>query len=273
MKKVSSIAICVLVLCSVLLVVNIGTVMAFNESYSFLEYTTVENAVTIDGAWTTPDEWHDGPLMLCGPTANVGKFVYKLTSDLATQYLMQFDLEFADNTNDPGDVWQICVDGPASASATAPQTTGYKIEIVGHTTLTVYVGTGSGWATTTTTAVTWDDGLGTSPQDPSTHYIGEIQFDKIVLAGDGSWAASAPGSTYGAGPYGVRVAMYDASNPSQGWIAWPPTSSADNPSSWGVISDISMGAYPEVLTIGVMLALSTVAVIVSIRYFRKPPKL
>jgi hypothetical protein len=271
MKKTSSIVFCVLVLCSVLLVVTIGTVMAYNESYSFLEYTTVENAVTIDGAWTTGDEWHDGPVMQVGATENVGKFVYKLTSDLATQYLMQFDLEFADSTNDAGDRWQICIDGPESASATAPQATGYKIEVEGHTTLRVYKGTGTGWTETTTTAVTWKDGLGTSPHDPSTHYIGEIQFDKIVLAGEGSWASSAPGSSYGVGPYGVRVAMYDAS--SDTWAAWPPASSADNPSSWGVISDISMGAYPEVLTISVMLVLSTSAVVISLRYFRKPKKL
>lgn len=257
-------------LCSALLIVNIGTVMAYNSSYSFLEYTSNANAVTIDGKWTIADEWHDAPLMLLGPTANVGKFMYKLTSDLATQYLMQFCLEFADNTNDANDVFQICIDGPGSASATAPQATGYKIEVVGHTTLTVYKGTGTGWSTVTTTAVTQSNSLGTSPHDPANHYICEIQFDKIVLAGAGSWAASAPGSTYGAGPYGVRVAMYD---PGQGWVAWPPASSADNPSSWGIISDISMGTYPEGLTVGLMLALSSVAVVVSARYFRKPPKL
>ena len=125
--------------------------------------------------------------MQVGPTENVGKFMYKLTSDLETYYWVQFCLEFADSTNDAGDRWQICVDGPASASATAPQTTGYKIEIEGHTTLKVYVGTGSGWSETTTTAVTWKDSLvASSPHDPSTHYIGEIQFDKIVLAGEGS---------------------------------------------------------------------------------------
>jgi hypothetical protein len=67
--------------------------------------------------------------------------------------------------------------------------------------------------------------------------------------------------------------MYDDSNPSQGWVSWPPASSADNPSTWGIISDISFDDVPEVLTIGVMLVLSTAAVIVSLRYFRKPSKL
>ena len=75
MKRNKSIAIVMLVLCSALLIVNVGTVMAYNESYSFLEYTTVENEVTIDGKWTTPDEWHDAPLMQVGPTENLGKFI------------------------------------------------------------------------------------------------------------------------------------------------------------------------------------------------------
>jgi len=259
-----------LVLCSALLIVNVGTVMAYNETYSFLEYTTADNVVTIDGRWTTADEWHDAPLMQVGPTPNVGKFMYKLAGDITTIFNMQFCLEFADNTNDATDVYQICIDGPASASATAPQATSYKIEIVGHTTLTVYKGTGSGWSTMTTSAVTSSNTLATSPHDPANHYICEIQFDKQVLAGADGWAASAPGSTYGAGPYGIRVAMYD---PGQGWVAWPPTSTADNPSTWGVISDISMGSYPEGLTVGLMLALSSVAVVVSARYFRKPKKL
>ena len=258
-----------LVLCSALLIVNIGTVMAYNESFSFLEYTSNANEVVIDGKWTTGDEWHDGPCQYMG-TPQKGLFVYKLSGDITTIFLMQFDLEFADGTNDATDVFQICIDGPDSASATAPQANSYKIEIVGHATLTVYKGTGTSWAPYTTTAVTWSNSLATSPHDPATHYICEIQFDKQVLAGAESWAANAPGSTYGVGPYGIRVAMYD---PAQGWAAWPPASTADNPSTWGVISDISMGVYPEGLTVGLMLAVSSVAVVISIRYFRKPPKL
>jgi len=81
-----------------------------------------------------------------------------------------------------------------------------------------------------------------------------------------NWGASYP-------PYGFRIAMYDASNPSQGWVSWPPTSTDTNPTGWGQINGYNMDAYPEGLTVGLMLALSTVAVAVSARYFRKPPKL
>jgi hypothetical protein len=66
--------------------------------------------------------------------------------------------------------------------------------------------------------------------------------------------------------------MYDASNAAQGWVAWPPTNET-NPSRWGSIPTYEAAPAPEGLTIGVMLAVSAVAVVVSIRYFRKPPKL
>jgi len=55
---------------------------------------------------------------------------------------------------------------------------------------------------------------------------------------------------------------------------WPPYSSANVPNDYGYLdADISGGTIPEGLTIGVMVLLSSVAVVVSIRYFRKPPKL
>ncbi len=264
------IAVCMIVLCSVLLIVNVGTVLAYNDSYAFMEYTTQVNPVTVDGRWTTADEWHDGPVMNVGPNPNMGKFVYKINSDMTSVYIMEFDLEFADSTNDATDVFQICIDGAGSATATAPAATSYKIEFVGHTTLTVYKGTGTAWAPYTTTAVTAASTLATSPHDPASHYICEIVFDKQVLAGADGWAGQAPSATYGQGPYGIRIGMYD---PVQGWVSWPPASSADNPSTWGEINEISIGAFPEGLTIGVMLLVSSVAAVVSIRYFRKPTKL
>jgi hypothetical protein len=52
---------------------------------------------------------------------------------------------------------------------------------------------------------------------------------------------------------------------------WPPESSADVPNDYGY-SVISYDTIPEGLTIGVMLLLSTVAVVVGTRYFRKRPK-
>jgi hypothetical protein len=177
-------------------------------------------------------------------------------------YAPTFLIEFADTTNNAGDIWQICFDG-GSAGGAAPTATCNKIEITGHTTLTSFVGTGTAWSPMTT-VVTWKDSITTSPHDPANHYILEFTFDKAQW----SWGANPP-------PVALRIAMYDASNPSQGWVSWPPASTDTNPSSYGNIAtyDTAMGPAPEGLTVGLMLALSAVAVVVSTRYFRKPPKL
>ena len=260
MKRTSSIAFCILVLCSLLLLVNVGTTMASEPGYSITEWYISDNAVTIDGNWTNANEWRDATTQTISPTA---KFEYKIDAT-GGGLLMTWLVEFSDKTNDAGDRWQICIDGNADGGA-APNANDNKWEIEGHTTLKQYVGTGTGWATQATTGITWKDKLTTSPHDPATHYILEFQIDKNAYAG--GWGANPP-------PEGIRVAMYDASNAAAGWQAWPPESiSKDNPARWGLIADFVMGAAPEGLTIGVMLALSSVAVVVSIRYFRKRPKL
>ena len=181
--------------------------------------------------------------------------------DTTAGYRMAFLIEFADNTNDAGDRWQICFEG-GSAGAAAPSADCNKFEIEGHTTLKTYVGTGTAWAVMTNPTVTWANTLATSPHDPATHWIFELTFDKAQFG----WGASPP-------PQGIRIAMYDASNPAQGWVAWPPTSTDTNPAGWGSIADYEMGAAPEGLTVGLMLAVSSVAVVVSLRYFRKQPKI
>jgi hypothetical protein len=256
MKRTSSIAVCILLLCSLLLLVNVGTIKASAPGYSYTEYYS-GTTVTIDGKWTTTDEWHDVTTQRIG-TPQVGVFEYKM--DVTSGYVMTWLLEFADKTNDAGDRWQICIDG-SNDGGSAPNANDVKVEIEGHTTLKFYVGTGTGWSAATATA-TWKDSLTTSPHDPATHWVLEIGFDKTQW----TWGANPP-------PHGVRVAMYDASNPAQGWVAWPPTSTDTNPSGWGLIADYTAAPAPEGLTIGVMLLVSSVAAVVSIRYFRKPRKL
>jgi hypothetical protein len=233
--------------------------MAYTAGYELTEYFGAE-PVVLDGKWTTADEWHGTTVQNLGSVANLGKFEYEMDSSSGT-YLMSFLVEFADSTNDAGDVFQLCLNG--GVDTTAPTAEDFKIEIQGHTTLKVYTGNGTGWTQTTTTAVTWANSLTTSPLDPANHWIAEFQVDKAVLA---DWGANPP-------PENVRVACYDASNPSQGFVSWPPTSSADSSSTWGVINNYSMGQAPEGLAVGVMLSLSVIAVIVSARYFRKSPKL
>jgi hypothetical protein len=179
------------------------------------------------------------------------------------EYWMSWLLDFSDNTTDADDIWQLCIDGPVSGG-TAPQTDHWKIEIQGHTTLKMYSGTGTGWvenASAPISSIRWNNSLtATGGVFNYPHWILEIQVNK---GGLGAWGANPP-------PEAFRIAMFDASNASQGWIAWPPTS-ADVPDDWGLIGSYG-STIPESLSFGVVVLLSSVAVAVGFHWLRKRPK-
>jgi len=234
--------------------------MAFADGYAVQECWS--SPVTVDGKWTTPDEaWCtavEGISLARFGTPQKGLFVF--LCDTANAYAPQILVEFADSTNDPGDIIQVCINGGTETSA--PTADDFKIEIQGLTTKKVYAGTGTGWAESATAlaAVTMAATRTTSAHDPAPHVIAEFIISKATLA---SWGGNAP-------PQGLRIACYDASTGV--WTSWPPASSADVSSTWGQNSTYTTET-PEGLTIGIMLLVSSVAVVVSIRYFRKPPKL
>ena len=260
MKKIFSIAFCVLLLCSLLLMVNVGSVLATEAGYSITE-AYGGTGITLDGKWggTNGSEWISITSWLEKkfPTAANARFGYQMA--MGDAYLLSWIVEFHDTTNDAGDVWRICIDGSADGGAT-PNANDHKIEVTGHTTMKVYIGNGTGWAPQTTTAVRWNESLTTSPFDAVNHYVLEVQADK---GGLGEWGANPP-------PHGLFVGMYDASNPSQGWVMWPPTS-ADNPARWGIIADY-VSEVPEGLSLAVAVALSSVAIVIGSIYLRKKPK-
>jgi len=260
MKRILSVAFSILMLCSLLLLINVGTTMAYEEDYVIVEYY-VTSQVTVDGLWSG-GEWDDCWLEHGRFNITNARFAFKMDTNQGP-YLMSWIVEFPDNTTDAEDIWQICIDGAADGGA-APAVGDHKIEIVGHTTLTVYEGTGTGWGVQTTTAVTWADSLTTSPHDAVTHYVLEVQVDKLALTGEGGWGENPP-------PHGIYVAMYDASNASQGWVSWPPTG-PDNPERYGAIGGASGDPIPESLSVGVVVLLSSVAVAVSFYLLRKRPK-
>ncbi len=101
--------------------------------------------------------------------------------------------------------------------------------------------------------------IAASPASATPHWIIEMKFDKTgAIAGTGI-------------PSCFRLQTYDASAGGAGTLMWPPMSTTDAPDSYGYIdADISGGTIPEGLTVGIMLLVSTVAVIVGARYFRKP---
>jgi hypothetical protein len=261
MKRVLTISFAMLML-SCILLAGTGTIKASEAGYNVIEAYQTAMAVTVDGNWAT-GEWDDCWIeYISNGTVTDDRFAYKMDSGTGTYY-MSWLFDFSDNTTDAGDIWQLCIDGVPGDNSTAPSADCTKIEITGHTTMTVYQGDGADWveAASLATAIVWADNM-TVHDIPFNypHYCLEIQADKAAL---GAWGANPP-------PNGFRVAMYDASNPSQGWIAWPPTSE-DDPSSWGLIYTYDT-TVPEGFSIGLVVLLSSIAVAVGFYVLRKRPK-
>jgi hypothetical protein len=256
MKKDLFAAFSLLMLCSLLLITTVGTVMAGNEDYAIIEYWT-QVAPTFDGEWTSPDEWTDGQHV---QIADAGMFTYTadimLTSSMNSQFLVEF---FADTTDDAEDYWQICVD-PANGGGSAPGSGYGRVDIVGHTEIVCYEGSGSGWTEIAAESdVEWANSITDTPLDSTAHWILEIQFNKE----SGAMQLGQP-------PNGLRIAFYDADTDTL--TAWPPGSDVNNPDTWGVIPTYSMDPIPESIGFGVAALLSSIAVAVSFYLLRKRPK-
>jgi hypothetical protein len=208
---------------SSLLLLGAGMVTAVNPAYPTTIYMG-KAASTIDGYWTTSTEWDDAARPLAMNTAS---FVFRNKWSMVTtggfkifdQYLVEFT---SDSTNDAGDYVQICYDNTAIGGA-APNASDIRIDIIGHNNATVitYIGTGTGWAVTSiVNDTTVAQSLNVSKLGINPHWITEFRINKMT---NGLGMNNA-----------IRVAVYDASNPSAGVIAYPPTSQQDVPSSWAL---------------------------------------
>jgi len=259
MKKTIVTTFCTLMLCSLLLLINAGSIKAGNPDYSITEHPS-QTLATVDGKWTAEDEWTDTYWADLSGNAT-GRFGYNIQdfTNLGLEWIVEI---FTDNTTDAGDYWQICTDDQNSGG-TAPDSGDFMIEIVGHTTLTLYQGIGSGWSEVTPAEgeLTWSNTIDTSPWNSTPHWILEI-VDSSKTAGTFQ-VANMP-------PAGLRIAAYDANTSTL--AAWAPDSSADVPDTWGIIGGMSMDPIPEGLTFGVMVLLSSVTVLVGYHYLRKRPR-
>jgi hypothetical protein len=263
MKKIG-VTFCIIVLLSLGLLANAGIVAAANEEYEFNHYMAMTEP-TIDGQWTTPDEWTDVDMehQMDGDLNVVFRTNWLMSSGAGYSGIPVFwIIEFYDdNTEDAGDYWQLCLDGNADGGS-APNTDDVRIDFVGHdqSGLTVYRGDGSGWVVTT--ELTWGesieivDSISESPTNSTPHYIVEMVVDHQLLP-------SGPDQN-------VRVAAYDESNSEAGVQAWPD-SSVDVPDEWGLTYSI-METIPEGLTFAVMVFLSSVSLLVGSQYLRKRSK-
>jgi len=252
MKRALFAAFCILALCSLLLV-NTKTIKAAESGYTRTDYNPDTVPLVIDGQWTSTDEWtQKGENTTIGADVTFKSVWAMISTNIVNDtFLVEF---FSDNTTDAGDYWQMCIDGDYSGG-TAPQTTDYRIDIVGHTTLTVYQGTGSDWTVVTPPAsLEWANSLSDSPTNSTPHWILEMTFHKLDL---------------GAGPtWNFRLAAYDENTTTL--AAWPPTP-RDEPNRWGV-QNYTSGLIPEGFSLSVVVLLSSVAVAVSFYFLRKRPK-
>lgn len=237
-----------LALCCLMLV-NVGIIMAAEEGYERISYAT-QVVPTVDGAWTSPDEWTDGDITVISEDAEF-RSTWEFGDVVMTRFLVEF---FSDDTDDAGDYWRMCIDGDQSGG-TAPQAGDFKIEIVGHETLTVYEGDGEDWTEVTPDPadIQWNNTISESPTNSTPHWILELMISKnagVVQMGI---------------LWNFNLAVYDDSS-TVGVLAWPPTD-PDVPDGYGV-ENYSSDAIPESLSIAVLVILSSVAVVVSF-YLRK----
>jgi hypothetical protein len=161
-----------------------------------------------------------------------------------------------DTTNDPGDYVKMSVDaaagfGDPAAGGAAPTTVCVEITVTGTGATSFRKGTGTAWAAFADPVSGTDYTMATSVTG---HRIYELYMLKTTTLAFGY-------------NNDVRIVAYDATTGKT--LMWPPQSNADVPDTWGVGTTVS-DAIPEGLTIGLMLAVSSVAVAVSARYFKKP---
>jgi hypothetical protein len=267
-KRSVLVAFCIFALCS-LLVANAGTVNAATASgYGRTDTptnTTYPN--TVDGTWSPPEEWFDANFT--GGNATHLEFGSTWDSpDSFTNIYSRWIIQLLnDDTDDAGDYWEMCIDA-ANAGGSAPTTATHKIRIDGHDTLTLYEGDGSGWVEVTpdTDELVWNNSIAASPWLSTPHWILEMDIHKNG------------GNALCEAIWGVRVAAYDASNATQGEIAWPPGSDVDDPDTWGTqyYGMSPDGDYwetvPEGFSIAIVVVLSTAAMVVGFYFLRKKAK-
>jgi hypothetical protein len=231
-----------------------GIANASNPAYSTIQYVWMTEA-TIDGVWTTADEWIDGePIAMSNNAMFTHNFGFP---SFTVQWVVEF---FGDTTNDAGDYVRICID-PTNDGGTFPQADDRRITIYGDGTVEVVEG-----------GPVWTGDLGQ----------GELVFAQSISAS--TWEStphkilelSDPDKqtgvvVFGQPPNGMHVEAYDATT--QTLAKWPPDSEQDVPNGFGLIADESFDPIPEGFSLAFVAMLSSVAVAVSVYFLRKRPKL
>ncbi len=252
-------ALCIIAFCCLGLAMKTGPVRAYQEGYDVNDYMA-QTIPVMDGTWTTPDEWTDAVEKQLDGSLNATfrlKYNSSYPAFVNQYYLIEF---FDDTTNDTGDYWQICYASAAELGGTpiggtTPQTDCDRLDFVGHnaTGLTIYIGTGTVWVETTDyttpTDIEWANTISASPLDSNPHWIAEIKIEHVHFTIQPE--------------FWIRLAAYDESNAGAGVQAWP-AGSVDVPDDWGLMNAVQ-DVIPEGLSIGVVVLLTSVAVLIASR--------
>jgi hypothetical protein len=190
------------------------------------------NAITVDGYWTPGPmaEWIDAATPAGIPAGFTFRDKYSVAFSgglkVYDNNLIEF---FTDNTNDAGDYVQVCWDNNATGAA-APKPGDLRIDIIGHNgTVVTYNGTGTGWTPVNiTSSLKVAQTLNVSSLSSTPHWITEVQIEK---QGVSLQMVNA-----------IRIAVYDASNPSAGVKAFPPASQQDVPNGWSRVG-VGTGSF------------------------------
>jgi hypothetical protein len=247
-----------LLLC-ILPLLLVGIANGGNPTYSMTEYQWIDGA-TIDGAWTTADEWNDGPPMAM---TNNAMFTYNFDNTSKTaQWVIEF---FGDTTNDAADYVRVSIDGDNSGGFAA-QVGDRLIQIMGSGEVTLVEGVGNGWGSDLgQSELVVAQSISASTWESTPHRIVEIS-DPNKETGN---------LVFGEPPTGMGVFAYDATT--QTLANWPPISTDPNdyrnPEAWGLIANTSSEPIPEGFGLAFVVVLSSVAVAVSVYFVRKRPKL
>lgn len=266
MKRIVLVAIFLMALCSLGFLTKTGTVIAYQDGYTVNDYVAITTP-TMDGNWTTDDEWTDAEEKILNGSLNAIfrlKYVASLPDWVNQYYLIEF---FDDDTNDTEDYWQICYAtattfGGDPIGGTTPQTDCYRIDFVGHTVagLAVYQGNGTDWVPYTD--YIWPDHIeivntiSASPLNSTPHWIAEIKIEHIHFGiQPNMW---------------IYIAAYDANNSEAGVQSWPP-GSCNVPDDWGLLV-AQQGNIPENLSLAALIVASAFSALIVPRHLRKTLK-
>ena len=246
------------ILCSAFLVVD---VYAQNLDYQAENY---EAAIipTIDGVWTTPDEWLDAEEYKLVGSLRAYFRLKKVTDGLGQLQTLYFLIEyFDDNTSDLSDYTSICLavadtpggipEGGEALDENCIQFSYRPSESINH--FNYYRGAYGGWLQNYTYNLGTDilivESFNTSPLFDQGHLIVEYSISAAA---------------FGINPdFWLRVAAYDGTNNWPGSQIWPSYANVNFPNQWGIVV-MHNESIPEISIWTALLMFLTIPIIVTL---------